>query len=121
MNNLPSKLITDSAKATQIFFARYGQQGKEFKADDVAAVIGFFQSREFETDVAISAALEILKSAKQDKSSVFLLLDTLKEFNGVQLSVVVLKILNQNRLSISTLGFRSDAGITESITRNIRP
>jgi hypothetical protein len=31
------------------------------------------------------------------------------------------KILNQNRLSISTLGFRSDVGITESITRNIRP
>jgi len=121
MNNLPSKLITDSAKATRIFFARYGQLGTEFKADDVAAAIGFFQSREFETDVAISAALEVLKSAKQDKRSVFLLLDTLTEFNGVQLSVIVSKVLNQNRLPISTLGFRSDLGITDSISRNIRP
>jgi len=121
MNNLPSKLITESAKATRIFCARYGQQGKEFKADDVAAVIGFFQNRNFETDVAISAALEVLKSAKQDKRPVFLLLDTLKDFNGVQLSVIVSKILNQNRLSISTLGFRSDVGIAESIIRNIRP
>jgi hypothetical protein len=121
MNNLPSKLITDSAKATQLFFARYGQQAIEFKPDDVAAVIGFFQNREFETDVAISAALEVLKSAKQDKRSVFLLLDTLTEFNGVQLSVIVSKILNQNRLPISTLGFRSNVGIAESITRNIRP
>jgi hypothetical protein len=121
MNNLPSKFITDSAKATKIFFERYGQRGKEFKADDITAAIGFFQSRGFETDVAISTALEVLKSAKQDNRSVFLLLDTLKEFNGVQLSVIVSKILNQNRLPISTLGFRSDAGITESITRNIRP
>ena len=121
MNNLPSKLITDSAKATQIFFARYGQRGKEFKPDDVSAAVGFFQNRGFELDVAISSALEVLKSAKQDKRSVVLLLDTLTEFNGVQLSVIVSKILNQNRLSISTLGFRSDVGITESITRNIRP
>lgn len=121
MNNLPSKSITDSAKATKIFFARYGQQGKEFKADDVAAVIGFFQNRGFELDVAISAALNILISAKQEKRSVFLLLDTLTEFNGVQLSVIVSKILNQNRLPISTLGFRSDVSIIESINRNIRP
>ena len=121
MNNLPSKPITDSAKSTQIFFARYGQQGKEFKPDDVAAAVGFFQNRGFETDVAISSALNVLKSAKQDKRSVFLLLDTLTEFNGVQLSVIVSKILNQNRLPISTLGFRSDVGIPESIIRNIRP
>jgi len=121
MNNLPSKFITDSAKATQLFFARYGQQGNEFKTDDVSAAIGFFQGNGFETDVAISAALEILKSSKQDNRSVFLLLDTLTKFNGVQLSVIVSKILNQNRLSISTLGFRSDVGIAESIIRNIRP
>jgi len=121
MNNLPSKLITDSAKATRIFFARYGRQGTEFKPDDVSAAVGFFQNRGFELDVAISAALEVLKSAKQDNRSVVLLLDTLTEFNGVQLSVIVSKILNQNRLSISTLGFRSDVSITESITRNIRP
>lgn len=121
MNNLPSKNITDSAKATQIFFARYGQRGKEFKADDVAAVIGFFESRGFETDVSISSALNILTSAKQEKRSVFLFLDTLTEFNGVQLSVIVARILNQNRLSISALGFRSDTGVTESVTRNIRP
>lgn len=121
MNNLPSKLITDSATATKIFFSRYGQLGIEFKPDDVSAAVGFFQNKGFETDVAISAALDILKSAKQEKRSVFLLLDTLTEFNGVQLSVVVSRILNQNRLPISTLGFRSDVGITAAITRNIRP
>ena len=121
MNNLPSKAITDSAKATQIFFARYGRQGKEFKPDDVSAAIGFFQNKGFETDVAISAALNILKSAKQDNRSVFLLLDTLTEFNGVQLSVIVSKILNQNRLPISALGFRSDVSVPDYVTRNIRP
>ena len=121
MNNLPNKPITDSAKATKIFFDRYGQIGREFSANDIAATIGFFQSREFEIDVAISAALSVLNSAKQENRSVFSLLDTLTEFNGVQLSVIVARILNQNRLSISTLGFRSNVGITDSITRNIRP
>jgi len=121
MNNLISKPITDSAKATQIFFTRYGQLGKEFKPDDVAGSIAFFENKGFETDAAIQTALNLLRSAKQSKKPVFELLDTLKDFDGVQLSIIVARILNQNRIPISVLGFRSDIGITESITRNIRP
>lgn len=121
MSNLLSKNVTDSAKATRIFFERYGQVAAVFNSDDVAASIGFFQSRGFEEDVAILTALNILRAAKRDQTPVFRILDTLKAFNGVQLSVVVSRILNQNRLSISALGFRTDAGITESVARNIRP
>jgi hypothetical protein len=121
MDNLSTKPISDSAKATRIFFERYGQSASEFKPDDVSGTIGFFQSRGFEEDVAILTALSILKAAKRDQTPVFQILDTIRTFDGVQLSVVVSRILNQNRLPISVLGYRSNTGITENVLRNIRP
>jgi hypothetical protein len=121
MNNLSKINIADSARATRVFFERYGKLGKEFRPDDVSSVIGFFQSRGFDDDAAIAVSLNILKTAKRDRRPVFEILDTLKTFDGLQLSVIVSKILNQNRLSISSLGFRSQGGIAESVSRNIRP
>jgi len=121
MNNLPFNATADSARATRLFFQRYGQIGKEFKLDDVSGTISFFRERGFSEDAAISTALNILKAAKRDQRPVFAVLDTLKGFTGVQLSVIVSKILNQNRLPISVLGFRSQTEISESIKRNIRP
>lgn len=121
MNNLPLKQTADSARATRIFFERYGKIGKEFKPDEVSGTIGFFQERGFDENAAVLTALNILKAAKRDQKPVFTILDTLKDFNGVQLSLIVSKILNQNRLPISVLGFRSQAGMTETIARNIRP
>jgi hypothetical protein len=121
MNNLLSKPITDSARATQLFFSRYGQAGKEFKPDDVSSTIAFFQNRGFEDDAAILTALNVLKSAKQSRRPIFELLDTLTGLDGVQLSVIVSRILNQNRLPISSLGFRLNVNTTESVSRNIRP
>jgi hypothetical protein len=121
MNNLPPQQTADSARATRIFFERYGKIGNEFKPDDVSSTIGFFQTRGFDDDAAILTALSILRSSKRDRRPVFEILDTLKTFDGVQLSVIVSKILNQNRLSISALGFRNQSSITDSVRRNIKP
>jgi hypothetical protein len=121
MNNLPPKQTADSARATRIFFERYGRTGKEFNSDDVSSTIGFFQNRGFDDDAAILTSLNILKSSKRDRRPVFEILDTLKTFDGVQLSVIVSKILNQNRLPISALGFRNQASISDFVSRNIKP
>ena len=85
---------------------RYGQQPLEFSANEVTAAIAFFQSRGFEDDAAILTAQVLLKQAKIDSVPVFKIIDTLTTFNGVQISAIVAEILNNNRGSSSTLGYR---------------
>jgi hypothetical protein len=50
---------------------------------------------------------------------VFKIIDTLKNFNGVQISALVAEILNNNRNATSSLGYRSDLVEKQNQTRNI--
>lgn len=105
--NLPPKRITDNANATQLFFDTYGRIPLEFQATEVDAVLTFFESKGYTQEAAQVTGLTILKQAKLDNTDVFKLLDTLGKFTGLQLSALVSEILNNNRVSTSTLGFRS--------------
>lgn len=104
--NLPVQNIEDSAAGTRLYFDRYGEQPLEFPANDVAAAVSFFQSAGFDQDAALVTAMTILRQAKLDNTPIFQLLDTLKGFQTIQLSQLVGEILNNNRVSTSTLGFR---------------
>lgn len=121
MSNLPGKQINDTAIATRLFFENYGKTGEEFRPDDVSAAIGFFQGQGFEDDAAIPTALLILQKSKAESRPVFEILDTLKTLNGVQLSAIVARVLNQNRTSSSKIGFKSNIIIPKTIARNIVP
>jgi hypothetical protein len=119
--NLPAVTKTDSAASTKLFFDTYGQQPLEFGANEVAASIGFFTSKGFEEEAALSTAMTIMRQAKVDGVQVFEILDTLKELNGTQLSAVVAQILNKYRPNTSSLGFRAVNVIKINQTRNILP
>ena len=93
----------------------------EFGANEVAASIGFFTSKGFEEEAALSTAMTIMRQAKVDGVQVFEILDTLKELNGTQLSAVVAQILNKYRPNTSSLGFRAVNVIKINQTRNILP
>jgi hypothetical protein len=121
MSNLPGKEINDSSIATRLFFENYGTVGQEFRPDDVSTAIGFFQEQGFQDDAAVPTALLVLQKAKAESKPVFEILDTLKKLNGVQLSAVVAKVLNQNRTSSSKVGFRTNIIIPKNIERNIIP
>jgi hypothetical protein len=116
--NLPVRQIDDSAAGTKLFFDSYGQDPLEFSANDVSATVGFFESKGFDNDAALVVSTVLLKQAKIDDTPIFRLLDTLKDFNGLQLSQLVGEILNNNRSPTSTLGFRT-AGVNPNQTRNI--
>jgi hypothetical protein len=118
---LPLLEVQDSAQSTKLFFDQYGIKPLEFSANDVSGAIGFFESKGFNNDAAISTASAILKQAKLDGIPVFQLLDTLKGFNNLQLSALVSEILNNNRTSTSTLGYRYDTVPKTEIVRNIAP
>ena len=117
--SLPSPAKEDSAAGTKLFFDRYGQSPLEFSANEVTAAIAFFQSRGFENEAALITAQVLLKQAKVDRVPVFKIIDTLKTFNGVQISALVAEILNNNRPSSSALGFKAANSDDQFKTRNI--
>jgi len=117
--NIPVPPQEDSGAATKLFFDTYGKTPLEFNANEVTAAIGFFESAGFDKDAAEVTAAVLLKQAKLDGAPVFKLLDTLKKLSGVQLSALVGEILNNNRGSSSTLGFRIVNVDKENQTRNI--
>lgn len=116
--NLPPRFIEDSAAGTRLFFDTYGQVPLEFPAADVDATISFFRKNGFDEDAALVVSTVILKQAKLDNIPVFKLLDGLNKLDGLQISIVVGEILNNNRTPTSTLGFRT-TDVRPNQTRNI--
>lgn len=106
ISSLPQTNKTDSAAGTKLFFDTYGKEPLEFLANEVAAAIGFFESKGFDTDAATSVASILLKQAKLENIPVFQIIDTLKAFEGIEISAVVAEILNNNRPTTSTLGYK---------------
>ena len=119
--NLPTVTKTDSAASTKLFFDTYGVKPLEFSANEVEAAVGFFKSKGFESEAALTTGITILRQARIDGVPVFEIIDTLKELNGVQLSAVVAQILNKYRSNASTLGFRVLNVVKINQTRNILP
>lgn len=117
--NLPSNTNSDSSDQTKLFFDSYGQQPLEFLSTDVDSTISFFETKGFDKDAATITAITVLKQAKLDAMPVYQIIDTLKGFNSLQLSSLVGEILNNNRPSTSTLGFRVADGSKFSQSRNI--
>ena len=117
--NLPPPQSDDSAAGTRLFFDSYGQRPLEFSANDVSATVSFFESKGFDKDAATITAATLLKQAKIENQPIFQILDTLAGFNSLQLSALVGEILNNNRPSTSTLGFRVATAEKSSVSRNI--
>ena len=113
-------VVNDSNLDTRRTFNTFFDRKLHYNASDIDAVIGFFVKRGFEEVAAISISSAILSQAKADGIKVFELLDTLKGYDKVQLSNLVAVILNNNRSSITKLGFKSDVVTKENFeARNV--
>lgn len=106
-------------KSTTDHFDKYFQQGTAYNANDIDAVVSYFQKRGFEETAAINTAVILLQQAYADKLPIFKLLDTLKGLSSVQLSNIVAQILNVNRSNTSTLGYAATAVAELFDQRNI--
>jgi hypothetical protein len=116
--NLPPKNIEDSAAGTRLFFDTYGEQPLEFNATEVDACINFFKKKGFDEDASLVVSSVLLRQAKIDNTPIFKLLDTLIQFDGIDLSALVSEILNNNRIPTSTLGYKTPIIQTDK-SRNI--
>lgn len=121
MNNLPRIQKNESGASTKLFFDTYGQRPIEFNAVDVDAATAFFTERGFSKEAAIITASTVLKQAKIDGVPIFEILDTIAAFSTAQLNQLVARILNNDRVSTSVVGFKFNVTIPANIARNIIP
>jgi hypothetical protein len=117
-SSLPIQRQSNDKSVTE-FFDKYFTKKLEFSTNEVDAVIAFFEKRGFDRSAAISTGTILLQQAKLDDIKVFVLLDTLKDFNETKLSAVVAEVLNYNRINTSTLGFKSKSVIDTLEKRNV--
>jgi hypothetical protein len=118
MSSLPQEEQSNDQRVNQLF-DKYYTAPQNFPSNQVDAVVGFFEKRDFDKTAAISTATVLLNQAKLDGVNVFELLDTLKGMESIQLSTVVAQVINYNRPSTSTLGFKRDEQANKTEKRNI--
>ena len=107
--NLPiNNNNTDSSSKMKQFFDTYYTKPISFPAGESDAVLGFFTSRGYEDSAAGALAATLMKQARSESPpiSVFQLLDRLKGLDQVQLSQIIIEILNYNRVPTSILANR---------------
>ena len=117
-SSLPVQTQSGDKRVTE-FFDKYFTKKLEFSTNEVDAVVAFFEKRGFDRAAAISTGTILLQQAKLDDIKVFVLLDTLKDFDETKLSAVVAEVLNYNRINTSTLGFKSNAVVDTLEKRNV--
>jgi Glu-tRNA(Gln) amidotransferase subunit E-like FAD-binding protein len=104
--NLPIQDDTDSADTVKAFYDEYYTAPLSYPSNQVDAVVGFFEARDFDKSAAVAVASILLKQSKLDGINVFELLDTLKGLSEIQLSAIVTEVMNANRDRVSTIGFK---------------
>jgi hypothetical protein len=114
-SNLPASR-PDHVKS---FFDNLFQNQITFPAAEIDATVGFFVKRGFDETSASSTAIVLLNQARADNVPVFSLLDKLKGLTDVQLSQVVVQVLNASRESTSLLGYRVASVVNTFESRNI--
>jgi hypothetical protein len=117
-SNLPLAPDTSYQEIKQ-FFDKFFITEVTFPSNEIDAVVGFFQRRDFDVESAKSIAIMLLTQARNEQVNVFELIDTLKAIPAVQLTRVVTQILNAYREKTSLLGYRVTIENNEFELRNI--
>lgn len=115
-SNVP--LTSNQDQTVQAFDSFYSQP-IEINATTLAAMKGYFTSRNFGEVAAESIAVTIIRQAKQDGYNPMQILDTLRGLDNVELSGLVSEILNYNRFKSSSLGYSQKFQPNPEIQRNI--
>lgn len=116
--NLPLTTETSYQEIKQ-FFDKFYIKDVTFPSNEIDAVVGFFQRRDFDLESARSLTIMLLNQARNENVNVFELLDTLKTVPAFQLTRVVTQILNAYREKTSLLGYRTKVENNAYELRNV--
>ena len=118
-NNLGTTELDLTPTQIKHFFNKFYTDDVSFPCEEIDALIGFFQKRNFDTKSASSTAIVLLNQARADGVDVFTLIDTLKTLPSMQLNQVIAQILNSYREPTSLLGYRVKVNDNVYESRNI--
>jgi len=118
-NNLGTTELDLTPTQIKHFFNKFYTDDVSFPCEEIDAIIGFFQKRNFDTNSASSTAIVLLNQARADGVDVFTLIDTLKTLPSMQLNQVIAQILNSYREPTSLLGYRVKVNDNVYESRNI--
>tara|TARA_B110000503_G_scaffold86895_1_gene132171 strand:- start:1314 stop:1787 length:474 start_codon:yes stop_codon:yes gene_type:complete len=119
-SGLPIRNISKgSDEDTRLFFDRYYTKSINFADNDLNSVVGFFENKGFDKNSAIAVSITLLAQAKLDNIKIYKLLDTLKNYQDMQLTAVVAEVLNYNRKRTSAVGFKRTSFDNKTEKRNI--
>ena len=109
----------NSNREVKTFFNNYFTEEVSFPSSQIDAVIGFFESRGFDTQASRSVGITLLNQSRIDNINVFELLDKLKNYNNVQLTQIITQVLNFYRTKTSVLGYKLTSTSDAFENRNI--
>lgn len=117
--NLPSNAIANTSGRQA--FVNFFSSPLEIDSNTLDAMAGFFTSKGFDNNAAISLSSVLIAQSKKDNINPLTLIDTLKGFNTVELNSLIAEIINYNRYKTSFLGFGPLFSPNPEVSRNILP
>ena len=118
--NVPSNKVKSSSDQTVQVFDQYYSNPVELNSNALSGMIGYLESKDFSSDSAEMISIAILRQAKIDGYNPFIVLQTVKGLESVELSKFIGEILNFNRFKTSTLGNVVKVTPIDEIKRNIK-
>lgn len=117
--NLPPATAAGNLKVKT--FDQYFSLTVELDATTLAAMIGFFTSRGFESVAAENISVTLMKQAIADGYNPMQILDTLKGVDNAEITSLVADVLNYNRFKTSLLGYAGEFMPHQEVARNLVP
>jgi hypothetical protein len=119
-NNLPNTPDSNSLQKVVRYFDNYYVRPIDLEVESVDVLKGFFESRGFNTVSAENISYVILKTAKESNYKPQEIIDSLKNYEPLQLNEFLLSIMNYNRVKTSSLGIIYKLNPIDQVQRNIR-
>ena len=119
-SNLPNKADANSLQKVVKYFDNYYKTPIDLDAESIDILKGFFESKGFDASAAENITYVVLKTAKQSDYKPQEIIDSLKNYEPLQLNEFLLSILNFNRVKTSSLGVIYKVDPINQAHRNIK-
>jgi hypothetical protein len=119
-SNLPNNADTNSLQKVVRYFDNYYTKPIDLDVESIDMLKGFFESKGFDSAAAENVSYVILKTAKESNYKPQEIVDSLRNYEPLQLNEFLLSIMNYNRVKTSSLGVIYKVNPINQVHRNIR-
>lgn len=119
-SNLPNSEDKNSLQKVVRYFDNYYVRPIDLEVENVDMLKGFFESKGFDPSAAENITYVILKTAKESNYKPQEIIDSLRNYDPLQLNEFLLSVMNYNRVKTSSLGVIYKVNPINQVHRNIR-